>query len=1116
MSVDFGKMQEIFLAAVEQLAPNQWEAFLDQACAGDEELRGQVARLLEAHLQEGSMPCRPALGLDRTGLYQPRSESPGTVIGPYKLMEQIGEGGMGLVFVAEQQQPVRRKVALKVLKPGMDTRQVVARFEAERQALALMDHSNIAKVHDGGETPGGRPYFVMELVKGVPITAFCDQNQLRVRERLDLFLQVCQALQHAHQKGIIHRDIKPSNVLVMSHDGKPVVKVIDFGIAKALGQQLTDKTLYTQLAQLIGTPLYMSPEQAGQSSLDVDTRSDIYSLGVLLYELLTGTTPFDKDRLRDAAFDEVRRIIREEEPPKPSTRISTLGQVATTVSTNRKCDPKQLSRLFRGELDWIVMKALEKDRNRRYDTANAFAADVERYLADEPVQACPPTAIYRLGKFVRRNKIVLATMAVVTFAMTLGAGISLWQAVRATRAREAEEFQRNRAQANLRLSLESLDEIYTKLALQRLAQRPDLKGLQREYLQRALAFYQRFAQENSDDPTVRFETAKAFHRVGDIQDELGHAQEAIDALKQARSLYEVILADAKADADPKMRLGLCLNKLGAVLTSMGRFQEAGAVLDQGYGIWNELAPRFPDDPRYQELRLINRGDAARLRNQSGHRLEAVTLYKQVIADLTAAVQANAANLRFQHLLATSQVNLGAVLSDCGPKFWPETRSAYESALTMFEGLTRKSPDNPNYRSDLALARYNLGALFHRMGHVRREEAMLRAAMRLYQELVDRYPSVADYRRELARTHLGLGLMFLATKRIQEAEKPLSRAVDLYKALPERSSDLVEYQAELAKSELNLGKVLAGTRRQARAVESWSHALSIYEELLRRFPSNDGHRAGVAACRYRLGEAYQQSGEKARSERSYRQALGLFEELAKRSPQMGAYQDELAKCHFNLAVQRMKAGRDRDAELDFRRAAEYLQKLMARHPNEPQYRFHLAISHSNIGAMLRDRGQKKEAQVEYVQALAADPENVAAANNLVWHVCIAADASVKDTRRAGKLARMLVRKAPENAVNQRCLGMACYRAGDWTGAIAAFQKTAKLHEGLEAVDAFFLAMALHKLGKQAEARKSYNAGIEWLAFHKSKVAELKVFADELSRLRAEAARALDIRAKNDGR
>ena len=318
-------LEAIFFAALEKDSPKERAAYLDQVSARDSDLRRRIEKMLAAQIQAGSFLEYPAPGLAAT-VDDPISERPGTIIGPYKLMEQIGEGGMGLVFVAEQQKPVRRKVALKVIKPGMDTRQVVARFEAERPALALMDHPNIAKVFDGGTTESGRPYFVMELVKGVPITEYCDQNEVPIGQRLELFVSVCQAVQHAHQKGIIHRDLKPSNVLVMSHDGTPMVKVIDFGVAKAIGQQLTDKTIYTQISQMVGTPLYMSPEQTGQSGLDVDTCSDIYSLGVLLYELLTGTTPFDKVRLRELSYDEMRRIIREEEPPKPAHALARWGR----------------------------------------------------------------------------------------------------------------------------------------------------------------------------------------------------------------------------------------------------------------------------------------------------------------------------------------------------------------------------------------------------------------------------------------------------------------------------------------------------------------------------------------------------------------------------------------------------------------------------------------------------------------------------------------------------------------------------------------------------------------------------------------------------------------------
>jgi serine/threonine protein kinase/Flp pilus assembly protein TadD len=427
--------RSIFLSALEYEGPEADE-FVSGACAANAELRGRVDELLKAHRRLGEIDDRPTRSPSQLSAELPL-ESPGTHIGPYRLLEQIGEGGFGIVYMAEQTQPVRRKVALKIIKPGMDTRRVIARFEAERQALALMDHPNIARVFDGGATATGRPYFVMELVRGIPITDFCDQNLLPVSERIDLFIAVCRAVQHAHQKGIIHRDLKPSNVLVTMHDDKEVVKVIDFGVSKAIGQQLTEKTLFTNFAQMVGTPLYMSPEQAQMSGLDVDTRSDIYALGVLLYELLTGTTPFDRERLKTVAFDEVRRIIREEQPPRPSTRLSSTDVATTTASRQRGSDPRRLRQVLRGELDWIVMKCLEKNRNRRYETANGLAADLARYLKKEPVQACPPSVAYRLTVFLRRYRAVIGTAGLLLALALVGGALSIVQSFRTARAEAA-------------------------------------------------------------------------------------------------------------------------------------------------------------------------------------------------------------------------------------------------------------------------------------------------------------------------------------------------------------------------------------------------------------------------------------------------------------------------------------------------------------------------------------------------------------------------------------------------------------------------------------------------------------------------------------------------------
>ncbi len=363
--------------------------------------------------------------IDKGDLEQLLTEGRGTRIGRYKLLQKIGEGGGGVVYMAEQEEPIRRKVALKIIKLGMDTRSVIARFEAERQALALMDHPNIARVLDAGATETGRPYFVMELVRGVKITEYCDQNQFDTRRRLDLFIQICQAIQYAHQKGIIHRDIKPSNIMVTLHDGVPVPKVIDFGIAKATETPLTDKTLFTAYEQIVGTPAYMSPEQAEMSGLDIDTRSDIYSLGVLLYELLTGRTPFDAKKLMQNGLDEMRRTLREEEPQRPSTMVTTMhGTELTATAKQRHAEPFKLISALRGDLDWIVMKALEKDRRRRYETANGLAMDVQRYLASEPVVARPPSRFYRFQKLVRRNKIIFAAGAAVGLALIIGLGVS--------------------------------------------------------------------------------------------------------------------------------------------------------------------------------------------------------------------------------------------------------------------------------------------------------------------------------------------------------------------------------------------------------------------------------------------------------------------------------------------------------------------------------------------------------------------------------------------------------------------------------------------------------------------------------------------------------------------
>ena len=538
------------------------QAFIETACAGDGSLLQRVVALLRAKEAKAATKgtavdvdalrerVKAALTPEMVSpIGEPTScsssfglapeftadERPGTVIGRYRLLEKIGEGGFGSVYVAEQRDPVKRRVALKIIKLGMDTRQVVARFEAERQALALMDHPNIAKVFDGGSTEQGRPYFVMELVKGVPITQYCDENNLSTEKRLELFTQTCQAIQHAHQKGVIHRDIKPSNILVTLHDahGEAVPKVIDFGIAKATQAGLTDKTVYTNFRQFIGTPAYVSPEQAEMGGLDVDTRSDIYSLGVLLYELLVGKTPFDTKELLKAGLDAMRKAIREQEPARPSTRLIGMPQEEqTTTARQRGAETTRLISLLRGDLDWVVMKCLEKDRTLRYDTANALATDVERFLKSEPVVARPPNAGYRFQRLVRRNKLAFAAGGAVAASLVLGFGLSTWLFFKEKKARNNETKLRSRAEESEKTAKREAS----------LAERARLA--EREAAQRAIAFSERLQLKRVEEATAVGDTSTALTLLARILRDRPENRVAAERLLSALAFGPIAVARA--------------------------------------------------------------------------------------------------------------------------------------------------------------------------------------------------------------------------------------------------------------------------------------------------------------------------------------------------------------------------------------------------------------------------------------------------------------------------------------------------------------------------------------------------------------------------------------------
>jgi serine/threonine protein kinase/tetratricopeptide (TPR) repeat protein len=755
----------------------------------------------------------------------PITERPGALIGPYKLMEKIGEGGMGLVFVALQQQPLRRKVALKVIKPGMDTRQVIARFEAERQALALMDHPNIAKVLDGGATTSGLPYFVMELVKGVPITDYCDQNHVGVRERLELFTHVCRAVQHAHQKGIIHRDLKPSNVLVLSQDGTPLVKVIDFGVAKAIGQPLTDKTIYTQWTQLVGTPLYMSPEQAGQSGVDVDTRTDIYALGVLLYELLTGTTPFDRERLRQAGHDEMRRIIREEEPARPSTRISKLGQAATTVSSNRQSDPRQLSRLFRGELDWVVMKCLEKDRNRRYETANGLARDVQRYLHDEPVEAGPPSAGYRLRKLARKYRAALGIAGLFVALLALGGAASAWQAVRATRAerqavaeRDRAEQERERAQAGFRMARDTVDRFFTQVA-----DSPRLKGrgmekFRKDLLQNAKDFYERFIRAELDAPRVRHDLGLAHQRLAKIEAVLGDF-----AAAQALSEKAIEILGELAQAHPEVveyrrDLAASQYRLGAICYDADLPDRAEAAYRQALAVQEGLAADYPEVAEYRRALATTQGSRGILHGRSGRLQKAQESLEQALALWSRLVADDPRAPEDRHGLAGAQWGLGQAYKHRG---WSDKAEAMlQQAEGNYEALAKDYPEVPEYRQSLARTYGTLGGLYHdNLAQADKAEAAHQRALRIFEGLAREHPDVVEFDYRLGQCYYGLALDADLAGRADAALARYDKAIEiLHRAI---GRGYGQGRGELLDAQALRAGMLAGRGDHARAAQEAS-------------------------------------------------------------------------------------------------------------------------------------------------------------------------------------------------------------------------------------------------------------------------------------------------------
>jgi eukaryotic-like serine/threonine-protein kinase len=864
--------RELFIAARQQPNAAAQAAFLDEACAGDAELRQRVLTLLREHEHLGDFleaPAAPPLAAHAA----PAAEGPGTMIGPYKLVQPIGEGGMGTVWLAQQTEPVKRLVALKIIKPGMDSRQVIARFEAERQALALMDHPHIAKVLDGGTTSSGRPFFVMELVKGVPITRYCDEHRLTPRQRLELFIPVCQAVQHAHQKGVIHRDLKPSNVLIAGYDGRPVAKVIDFGLAKATGQPLTQKTLVTGFGALVGTLEYMSPEQAELNQQDIDTRSDIYSLGVLLYELLTGSTPLEPKRLKEATLLEVLRRIREEEPPTPSKRLSTTEELPA-VAAKRGLEAKKLRGLLRGELDWIVMKCLEKDRNRRYETANGLAIDVQRYLADEPVQACPPSRWYRFRKFARRNRAALATGALVGAALVMTVLTLIGSNVRIRQ-------EKKRAEHGFREARQAVDDYFTQISESQLLDVPGLQPLRKELLERALRYYQHFVAQQDDDPAVRAELAKAYFRVGFITFAIGSKADALTALEKARQIQESLVQANPFDMQIRVDLASTYGHIGAAQRYRGTLDDAMRSHEREQAIWEELSRANPIDPHFQSGLAGSHehmGETLSLLGRWEESLRSHEMSREVRERLA---QDLSASPRLKNDLAGSYMHIGQAQ-------WLLHQSAlalgsYGKACRVRENLVQANPGMIQLERDLAYSYRKLGECYRLDGQAAKALEAYERAYPILEKLAHNNPTVIDFQYKLAECHSGIAHTYWAKVQLTEAAKSFERALAILQTILPSAPDSLTVQFDIGLINFYLGTVQFRAGELPEASRSLQTARALYEKLAPEHPQVPTAKRLLASTYEALGDLSGFSGQQPEARGYYQNARATYEQLVHEHP-----------------------------------------------------------------------------------------------------------------------------------------------------------------------------------------------------------------------------------------
>ena len=1051
--------KSLFLAALEIETTAGRVQFLNDACGDDDALKMEIESMLDAHDHPPSFMAE----MDRLqpALQQPSSASCGTQIGPYKLREQLGEGGMGVVYVAEQSEPVKRRVALKVIKPGMATKDVVARFEAERQALAMMDHPNIARVHDGGVTDSGQTYFVMELVPGDSVTQYCNEHRFSTEDRLRLFVAICKAVHHAHQKGIIHRDLKPSNIIVAEIDGVAVPKVIDFGVAKAVNQSLTEKTFYTQFTQMVGTPLYMSPEQAGIGDIDIDTRSDVYSLGVLLYELLTGLTPFDSDTMKQAGFDEMRRLIREDEPPRPSERVSTLNAEAlSTVANERASHARHLSNSLKGELDWIAMKALEKDRNRRYESANDLALDVQRFLENEPVEACPPSVNYRVRKFVRRNAGVLTAVTIVLLCLiggVIGTGMGMVQARQqrdaARMARLDEKEQREKAEENAQRAEQN-------------AQRADANARDARQAAEAEKAILEFVQKRI------FAVARPIGHDGG----LGYDTTIRQAIETALPYVESSFQDQPlVKARLLATIGISFNYLGEYEIAEKLMKNALTVLSDQLG---------PDDP-----------NTIKMMHQLAHNYDCSGRYDEAL-QLRQAVYD-----RQNALLGPESTETARALAGLGKSFaclkrYEEAKEQYEKALDLLPKLPTDARDDLPGTSDISnlgeaeqfqlkmVIMANLAATYRNLGQPEDAFRFHEKSYELAQSILGpEHPDTLGIKHELAHTLQSMGRYEDAHTMLQETWEQQERK------LGQNHPSTLKTQHCLAKSHSKFARYEA--------------ARQIHEAILKHRQDKLGpdHRETLSS-EYDLAIAY--FGLK-----QFEKSLALHKEvLEKRRATFGEDDRQTMASLHEVAISSSALGDHEDAITSLE---ELLVLFQTKY--KPDDKNVLGIT-ANLALTCMQANQFKEAAgyaskmnnlwKQRYGSTDADPSRLLFLNDMAIRLSTVADQDMRTL--AKELAQDAVDALPNQYPFWHTLALSQVRMGDFDEAIESIHRAREIHDG-KGWDWFVLAIAEAGRGNADAGRHWYDKAVEWMNANESQGRKLERLNMTARGLQAEAREAL---------